>query len=170
MLLSGVVFTNLVKGPPTQCFPAGKSQSLPQDQSCADLGKHLPHPESLSLFFQLCQHRTLCSQGPGAELALPPNRWMTSQRLTPTGHQESPEGGLRLLLGRLPTLAPWLTSTGWQRPGSSRKPGAHATSWVTLGKTEPQLAPGLNRSIWLIYTSLTGRLSKNKVLRKWKVT
>lgn len=44
--------------------------------------------------------------GTRAELALPPDRWMTSQRLTLTRHQDTPEGGLRPVLGWLPTPAP----------------------------------------------------------------
>ena len=46
--LSGVVLTNLATGPLPGSFPAEKSQPLPEDQSCIDQGKHLPHPESLS--------------------------------------------------------------------------------------------------------------------------
>lgn len=135
--LSGMVLTNLATGPLMGSFPVEKSQPLPADQSRIDQGKHLPHPQPLSLS-QLCQHRTLCSWGPEAELALPPDRWMTSQRLTPTRHHDGPQGGLTLLLGPLPTRAPWLTSAGRQSTHRGRAP---ATRRVTLGQTEPQLSP-----------------------------
>lgn len=89
----GVVLTNLATSPPTGSFPVETCQPRIGDQRRIDQGKHFPCPECLSLSFQ---HRTLCSWEPEAELALPPNRCMTSPRLTPTGH-------LRLLVGLLPT-------------------------------------------------------------------
>lgn len=157
--LPGVVLTNSASGPPTGSFPAEMSQPLPRDQSGIDHGKHRPHPEPLSLS-QLCQHRTLCSWGPEAELALPPDRWMTSPRVTPSRHQDGPRGGLRLLLGPLPTLAPWLTSAERQSTGRG---GAHATPlsrWLTLGKTEPPFSCTLNGNTWPVYTPLTGKLTE----------
>lgn len=65
----------------------------------------------------------------------------------PTAYQDGPQGGLRLLLGPLPTLGPWLTSAGGQSTGRGVGGlGAHATRWVTLGKTEPWFSPMLNEN------------------------
>lgn len=44
-----VVLTRLATGLLKGSFPMEKSQTLPWDQSRMDQGKHLPHPESLSL-------------------------------------------------------------------------------------------------------------------------
>lgn len=123
---SGEGLANLATGPLT-VLPVGKSQSLPQDrvdQVNTSLARSLaPSPSSSA-------SSELSVPGPGAELALPPDRWVSSQSLTPTRHHNSPEGGLRLLLGRLPTLAPWLTSAGWRSPGRG------------VGELELMLLPG----------------------------
>lgn len=116
--LAGVELMNLATGPLMGSSPVEESHlSLGTKAASIKVNTSLAWRACLPLLPALPAERTLCSWGHEAELALPPDRWMTSQRLTPTGHQDSPWGSLWLLWGLLPTHDPWLTSAGWECSG-----------------------------------------------------